>query len=404
MNSKPKYLCAFGYHRQNWIAPLIALEEDVQLVFVFHIYKADEQIEGLNAKIVYWSDFSSAQDLLDQIKPQKVIFMSIDSPLTIALNSVARKMQIRTVFLQHGLMHSLKMYDEVQRRGTPLQVKTQEPSKNALARRNFILKFFLSSLRFYNLKLLIYQFRLSLLERKHSKAIAKSKVYSDLVLADKYIVYTRENAKVLSERDKVSDEKLIPVGIPEFDIFFETQSDTETYIEPYMLLIDYPMAEVKEYNNTGAGYTKKEVNNMYLALSDYAKAKGCSLKIKLHPYSYESEFMVQDKNITYLRHADTKDLILKSKLIFGAVSSLMLPALVFKAVVLIEVFENSDFALRLQELGMCDSFTVKEIINGALISAKPKMNSRNKDLFVNEYLYKTDGQSMKRVISELLRD
>ena len=82
----------------------------------------------------------------------------------------------------------------------------------------------------------------------------------------------------------------------------------------------------------------------------------------------------------------------------------MLPALVFKAVVLIEVFENSDFALRLQELGMCDSFTVKEIINGALISAKPKMNSRNKDLFVNEYLYKTDGQSMKRVISELLRD
>lgn len=400
MKNKPVYLCAFGYHRANWIAPLLHIKEEVELVFVYHIYLEMDQVKNFDQKVVYWSDFSSAQDLINKIQPTKIVFMSIDSPLVAALNSVALNKRIETVFLQHGLMHSLKMYDEVQKSGKPLSEANPAPNQKPV--RGFILQFFINSIRSYNLSLLWYQLKLTFKERKYSKAIAKSKVFSRHVLASKYIVYTKKNAQVLIERDRISDEMLCPIGIPEFDSFFSESKKEKQGNHDYMLLIDYPMAEVKEYNNTGAGYSKEKVNAMYVALAEYAESNNCALKVKLHPYSYESDFMIEHKNIEYLRAANTEQLILNSKVIFGAVSSLMLPAIIYKPVVLLEVFKSSDFAKNLQNLGMCKSFTIDEVIAGNLIGFSPKYNIEKMQDFIDTYLYKIDGKSMDRARIELL--
>ncbi len=400
MKNKPTYLCLYGYHRENWIKPLAALDDQVELVFLFHIKRSSEKLINFRYKVIYWEDYNSAQELMTSIRPQKVVFMSIDSPLTLAVNSVAKQRGIQTIYLQHGLLHSLSLYDEVQKRGKPLEVYNQ--NKEA-SNRAFILNFFLKSLRFYNLQLFSYQLNVSFLERSNSKAIARSRVRSSLALADKYIVYTKSNAQVLIARDGVKPEQLIEVGTPEFDEFFSpANTPSQSGKQSYIVLIDYPMAEVKEFNNQGAGYSKEEVNLFYQALADFAATIKCRLKIKLHPYSYSSDFMLDHPNIDYVRHAELKPLIMGAFAIFGAASSLMLPAIYFKPVVLIDIFQRSDFAKRMAELGVCTCIPISAVIEGGLSADMLSNSKKNTSTFVRDFLYKTDGLSLDRTKQALL--
>lgn len=395
-------LLVWGYDRVSWITPLLKLEGKAEIHLLFHFFKPEKDHSLLNGQIHYWSDFRNAQVLLRKINPDKVVFMALDSPLVGVLNTVCKKVGITTVVLQHGMFHSFELYKEQQTRSR--SIASQEGNQvDSNALRKGILSFVLSSIRWYNLRFLVDQFKVSWFERSMTKIEAKTRVLSNNFIADTYLVYSKYNARIFTIRDGVDPSKMSEVGMPEMDGFVAANKKYSiNENDPYLLLIDFPMAEVKKYGTNGLGYTKDQVNLYYSGLSQFAKKIGCKLKIKLHPYSYDSSFFEVDENVELLRETDLTELIFKAKYIIGSVSSAMIPAVLYRKTALIRVFENSDFIDYVVAKGLANAISVEDAVNGTVPQDLFIETKKETKSFESDFVFKADGNSTDRLINALL--
>jgi hypothetical protein len=103
-------LLVWGYERESWVRPLEVLRNEFQLVYLRYIHRSEEEASFTKEKKIYWSDFENAQQIITEVKPAKVVFMSIYNGLDIALNTVCKRYNIPTFILQHGLFTSYEDY------------------------------------------------------------------------------------------------------------------------------------------------------------------------------------------------------------------------------------------------------------------------------------------------------
>src|SRR5690606_24139623 len=54
------------------------------------------------SSIIYWTDFLTPADLLNKVKPDKIIFYEIIDLRQIALIVSSKAHKVRTIFLEHG--------------------------------------------------------------------------------------------------------------------------------------------------------------------------------------------------------------------------------------------------------------------------------------------------------------
>jgi hypothetical protein len=107
-----KILVIWPTHREDWIFPFKKLSADFEFIFLSGISADDYKenyVKGF-ATTIHWSSFDSAQEILENIMPCKIIFMSVESGLNIALNIVAKQKGIPTYLLQHGIYTNYKDY------------------------------------------------------------------------------------------------------------------------------------------------------------------------------------------------------------------------------------------------------------------------------------------------------
>ena len=152
----------------------------------------------------------------------------------------------------------------------------------------------------------------------------------------------------------------------------------------------------------GFGISKEQTNAFYTKLANYASSQSAKLKVKLHPYSYDSTFLQSHPNIEYLKDVDMVELVLKSKGTFGFNSTLTLPAIYFGKCCLFRIWEQSDYQDEIKRLKIAQVLDYHTFTAESISFDKIKKEPKFIKLFVEKYFYKADGKTTHRLKEILL--
>lgn len=332
MPRKKHYLLVWPTHRKDWIKVFEDLKEDFDFTFLPSTFP-HEQNYADHFYCRYWSEFNSAQELIKEIQPDGIIFMSIESGLSIALNYVAKKEGLKTYILQHGIYTNYRDYRNRERLWRKKQLAKsvrQEQYQRSFSSLLFISRSLKALERWKLIPIALY----TQLQQHIGPYWAARHLPLKLKRADHYLCYSPYNATIHKETDRISEDEIIYIGSP--DLVPYLQEEEELIEDHFYLHIDQALAENSLGEET---LSKKEMIGFYLKLNEFCLSKKAKLYIKLHPESYQSEWLPQHENIQYLRQVENFNRIIQSAQgCFGFYSTMIIPAIYWRPTILFQIF------------------------------------------------------------------
>jgi hypothetical protein len=386
-----RILLVWPYHRKDWIQTFKVLDRDFEFHYLTYIHPEFDKtlVEERPVRVHYWSQFSSAQDLLNTIMPDKVVFMSIDTGLTICLNTVAKESGIPTYILQHGVYTNYKDY----RIREKIWNKSRVATKSSIEKQsvNFsTLRFVRNSLSLQQSYSLFRIFVHSIVARKKGIYFANRYLSFSGKMPSYYICFSKANARIHEELDNPKPGQFIFTGSPELDTYLYPPS-LRPHNEPFLLHIDQAMAE----NSFGEETVSRErMIDFYNKLNVLALRLRCRLFIKLHPESYKSEWLPVHENISYLRATpNLPEYIAHAELCTGFYSTLVIPAAYLNRLILF----NINYSFIQEVLGVFSNVKVVKFneFDPATLDLGVLSEARASEL--ESYFFKFDGRSVERI-------
>lgn len=378
--------------RKDLLEPFIALKNDLNFIIVW-AEKPDTAHHPFRQ--IFFNDYSTPYKLLDEIKPDKILFFNINTFPTVAVNLAAKNLGIPTYVMHHGIHHSdnIEINKQIESQGlhTP---------RKAISNRS-TLKFYLSALRLKNIGQVFPMARYAWLRQKRDRILANERCVFDARLPDYYINLSPHNAIIAKKIDHVSDDsKFIYIGHPFFDKILqelnELKSKQVVSNDRYYLLIDFAN---RDQNLSFRTMTAEGKRKFYQRLSAFAKANGCRLKIKLHPFGYDSPHNYQDDNIDLIRETNVAELIHGSEKCFSFFSTLIIPIVYHKGLCYIfHIGSDRNLQKELVDLGVAVKLTAENFEN-EMSAAPESVNISNEGykVFIERFLYYTDGKATERL-------
>ena len=393
MSTKKRILLVWWYDRADLWKPFEKLKKNFDYSLLFYKFKEEEQ-KSLPYDTYFWTEFVSPFEIIDQIKPDKVIFFGVVSHYTIALNYVCKKFGIKTYQIEHGVRANLKEALKIEN-VNKIEEKKEENQVILSSNKLHPVLFFLRTFSIRDLMVLPNFVKIFYLLRINKRYKALSSLKFKERLPNKYIVFTKWLGTIYRERDGALDEQMIPIGNYFFDEYFRELP--EVFPEPteeYYLLIDQPIYEVYEEIDERA----REL--FYKKLALFSKKNDAVLIVKLHPSDFDNNDLPVMDNLRYLKEGNNLELIIQSKGAFGFFSTLLIPAIYHKPTVLFNV-RSLQMLLDWKEFGVIELLDFMnfepEDINFERIGA----DEASHRLFVEKYLYKADGKALVRLKNEL---
>lgn len=330
-----KILVIWPTYREDWILPFKQLAQDFEFIFLSGIANDESQKNYVKdfAQTIHWSSFSAAQEILQELKPSKLVFMSVDSGLNITLNIVAKKQGIPTYLLQHGIYTNYKDYrirEKIWKKQSIVTKKTQLKKRVGFSSFGFIN----GSLRGINRVFLLPIILFIKAAQKIGPYWAAKHLSFEGKKPDTYICFSPYNATIHKELDKIDDDRITYIGSPELSQYLEKEDDLIE--ERFYMHIDQAFAENSFGEET---VSKDKMIAFYLKLNEFCKRREAKLYIKLHPESYTSTWLPMDDNIVYLKKVDNFNrYIQSSEACFGFYSTMIIPAVYWKPTILFNIF------------------------------------------------------------------
>lgn len=388
-----RLLAFWAYHRAGMREFLHNLPPDIEVHYLFFRDPSEDPSgQGRSVGRSYWSDYRDAQDVLDQVRPDKVLFLGIDSLWTIALNRASQARNIPTIFLQHGLFF-----------GNEDAAGLQTAESLGAVRWQRLAWLFRSALFYYRRQrgagwgYLTFPLRFYLDRLKRGTLAGLTKHQDGFRIADWYLVFTLHEAQPwLSGRHGVALDRAVEIGNPTFDDFFREEAPS-LGLPPYYLLVDQPLTE-----SGLALKTAQEHQSFYSRLAQFAQRRGCLLVIKLHPDDYARAPSVAEANVQFVRQAENLTaLVRQSSGVFGFFSTLLIPAIALRPCCLFRLGADNALLRDVSELGL------GAVMNYGDDPASQDWDGKEKPAeglaeFERRYLYRADGLAKERLI-ELLR-
>lgn len=328
---KKHYLVIWPATRFDWIRMFVELKDDLEFTFIPSTFPSDPNF-AKEFCCRYWSEFNSAEEVLNETQPDGLIFMSIESGLSMTLNHVAQKRGLVTYILQHGIYTNYRDY-----RGR--EKVWSKKSKNEVTRHNHsiqsfsTLKFILNTLKGWGC---FWIFPISLyimLQKRIGPYWASKHLPLKIKRATLYLCYSNFNAIIHKETDRIRDSQILYIGSPELSKYLRREKDLLK--EPFYLHIDQALAENSFGEET---VSPKGMIKFYLKLNDYCLSKNSKLYIKLHPESYHTKWLPDHENIHYLKHVDNFNWYIQSAIgCFGFYSTMIIPAVYWRPTILFEI-------------------------------------------------------------------
>ena len=360
---KKRILLCWGYNRASWIEHFEKIKNNFEFIYLFYYSASDEDDCYTDCKKYYFKQFSSAKEILQKLKPSKVIFMGLEGFHTIAVNMEAQRKGIPTYYMLHG-SSTISLDDQkYQKRNISLLKKISAPK---ISNYLFLLKFICGALGLRNIFVLPKLLRLQYLKNKMAIQLALQKVQHKCRKPDFYIVYVEKDKLFLEEQDHARAEQFIVIGNPELEKYLNASVDKQEYQEKYLLYIETPISEISGHDFDIPLITREEHIELIYKINEFAKCNNWRLYIKLHHYSYKTLYFPQDDNITYYREYDNVELILNAESIIFYTTSLATPAILFKKCIMFTIGDLNFFQAGVQKNGVCVTIAHSEIMNGQL--------------------------------------
>lgn len=273
-------------------------------------------------EIIYWRDFRDAIELLEQVKPDKVVYALIDNYYHFALLFASRERNIPVVYVDHG-------------------IRFEEESRQIVGmynRKNFRIDLH----KTYPKAILAYYkhsfFRKTLKKiRSKGKTILK-KLFIDRTIMeyntfmikhghqlqpDEFIIYSEETWKYHKFKFGFKNNKprIHLTGIPPLDEFVLLDQISYDQKPLGLLFIDQPLHE-----QNLLGWTKEGKISFIQTLSGIVAARGYTLFIKPHPWNEEiyEEAMLACPEFELLRQLDLDFIEKNIRVVVGINSTLLL--------------------------------------------------------------------------------
>jgi len=396
---KKRVLLNWDTTRKDLLEPFLALQNDIEFVIIWGGY-SEEDKKNHPFRQVYFTDYRTPYRLLDAVQPDKILFFNINSFTHVALNLAARNRGIPTYIMHHGIHHADQLEMHIAREKEGLHEKRKIVSNTAS------FWFYFSALRPKNFRQLFSYTRFAWVRQKRDKLLAIRQCYFDARLPDHYINLSPHNAIIIKRVDRIRDDKkFFYIGHPFFDAILgrlnALRDQPPCTAEKYYLLIDFPNIES---HITFKRLTADGKKAFYRRLSALAKAGGCRLKIKLHPFGFDSPHNYQDENIDLIREADMAELIHGAEKCFSFFSTLIIPIIYHKGTCFL-FFTGDDRELQydLVELGAARRLDMTDFSEKDLADERPAAMVKDAyNTFIKRYLYYTDGKATERLKNILL--
>ena len=384
-----KILLVWWYDRSDLFKPFEQLNGCFDFSLLFYKYKNQEQ-NKLPYPTYYWGDFNSPKSIIDSIKPLKIIFFGVVSHYTIALNDYCKKIGIATAQVEHGVRGSLKESTYLER-----FIKVDNNSKNGLglASKLHALSFYLSCISVKSIGISFKYLRLFYLLSRFPRYKSLSSSKFEERRPNKYIVFTDFLSKIYKQRDDAKNSEIIAVGNYYYDEFFTNSEKALSENRKYFLLIDQPI-----YDSL-LNYDIHQRINFYKKLNEFSLIRNTVFKVKLHPSDYNNKALTNIDGIEFVRKADIVKLIRNASGCFGFFSTLLIPAIYHCPTILFDVMELG-MVNNWKDIGMIEMFDINKFEVRDLCF--PNRNDADKDTYINNYLFKDDGLSFKRLKQAIL--
>jgi hypothetical protein len=357
-------------------------------------------------EIYYWTQFSTPENLLETVRPDRIVFFEIIDLRQIALNVTASRKKIPTFYLEHGAAGdkeaAMKRHDETNFR------KNKLPYLLKRFRNSFvdILKaklFYYSVTKGFTsagsyLKYFLLPFKM--LSGSPNKVLHNN-LFQERV-PRRSIVFNHVNYEEYALYTGITLDEAELTGVPFFDRYFNEHQ----VIKNYIVYIDHPY-----YEQGILDWTKEYHEKIARTLFDFAERTKTEIYIKLHPFSDRSIWESYQPGTQYVKIVQAGDftqLYKEAKLILGFSSSLINGFLCArKNIVLLgwhpspHIF-GSDFSrtgLCHVSLNPCDLNTKFESWCAHNLASE---NQAAYEKFLLQYNYPFDGKATQRVIDTIL--
>ena len=377
------------------MAPFEQLNREFEFHYLFYRSQDEEEGSHTSQPRHYWNDFAGADEILDAIRPDRVVYMSLLGLRPIALNMAARRRGVRTFIFQHGYFHSLEDYLSL-----PTAHSTQTDSResrvaSAWRAVRFMLRGNLAKQPVDSLLAIA----MLLTSRGTDQYRSQLRFRFRGRIPDRYITYTEATSEFHVQLDGASLASITPIGIPEYDPIFQLLTRSERQGRKGVLLIDSPNAE----NRYGVTTTTIEIKARFLeSLSRRLQQRGHLLTVKLHPETYQATWLPSHPNTKYVRDQDVGELIDETLVCLGFDSTMMIPAIIQRPTMLFELRASKLFVAA-RELGVATVIGGLECSDeqlDSLLAAKQPPAERI-EAFVQRFAYATDGLATRRLAGAL---
>lgn len=387
---KPVILTNFGYQRKNWIAPLESLRDEFEIVYIHYNHKEDETGKFTDSKVLYFSDFKDAWDLINSVKPDIFLAMGLNGNNIFAIKHVCNQLSIPFCYMDHGIYGGQKSNKQVSVASKSVVNADDRRTRNI----SFAFNTFINSFSF--IKGIVW-ITFILLTKVTKKNISEfSKVYRYLSKPDVFLTYSIKNNQINQRIYQPSPDQVKVIGNYEYDVYRKPAHPLQ---EPdYLLMIDAPLSD----NPFGFSLFSTQFHyEIYKKINLLAKRKSLKLKIKLHPCNYKSEWMKEMDNIEFIReYPDLNSLIRNAKYCIGFQSTLLIPAIYFKPTSVLKA-KDHDVIDFIAENNICNIYDIYDLDENKI--KFKETTGQDYEIFRETYFDLSDDPSIQRLKKEIIK-
>ncbi|MHA6247042.1 polysialyltransferase family glycosyltransferase [Pontibacter sp. CAU 1760] len=406
MPVKPNILFVGNYNRKDYLD--MFSKSKGHFNFFFLEFASPREITSKHYKefgeAIFWGDYYNAFDLLEKVKPYKVIFLFIEAYNHVALNIACKEKGITTCLLDHGVRSTHINFTYA---ATSVQPKNYFFKLNSslplLARVRNRIFFYNSAQKLLpeNKQFLKQFYKI----RKHNNYLQTSQLLQhNLRKPDVYLSFSAGVFAAHQKLDALPDtQKVYYFGIPYFDHF--TNINFRNTGVTQLLFIDQALVSQQLL-----GWTIELKVLFVEELVRACKIHNIKLVIKTHPLENSKVWEAfEGNNVSLVSNEDFEVAVSTSTIIAGFYSTLLLglAALPFTTVLTFENHPAGNFALSsfLTNAGVAKSLeNVHEFEN--LVPKLAQINQeqvKHKSTFITKWLYRLDGNAGIRLNKLLLQ-
>ncbi len=347
--------------------------------------------------LVTWEAHSSANKLLEETGPDRVVFLFTNSLNQVALRVAARNKGIESIHAEHGYRPPIAA--EINRYTTARNRNDNHFS--SFRTHSFFARSLVTS---GGAAGVLAKYASAVRREGASPAVLRS--FADLRRVDRYISFSAECFDHHRDVDRLPapfSESVVFTGIPQFDDFRITPISQP---ERSILLIDHQL-----HNGGIFGWDERFRRIWIERLVAVAKSAGFRLFVKLHPGDRSDSWRSywDEPSIQIVEREDLAELARRVSVVLGTCSTLQLPfaALPHVAMITLEIHPESDVfaSRRFVEAGVAEP--VRDF-SGLLVALESFDELRVgqqpfKAAFTKRFLERLDGRAGDRLAAALTR-